>query len=184
MRHEGRNDARRDEHEINLHAYQDGIAPREEQGASLGDLFRRLTSDTTELLRAEVELAKAEMRETGTRLGKDVAKIATAGALAFVGVLALTAFLVIAIGNALDGRYWASSLLVGVIAAGAGYVMVQSALRDIKERGITPRQTLDSLRETKQWAGEEAREVKRELTAPAADVRAHTEQGSRAEPRL
>ena len=36
--------------------------------ASLGELFRRLTSDTTDLLRQEVELARAEVRETDERM--------------------------------------------------------------------------------------------------------------------
>jgi uncharacterized membrane protein YqjE len=148
------------------------------QDASLGDLFRRLTSDTTELLRAEVELAKAEIRETGSRLAKDMAAIATAGALAFVGTLALTAFLIIAIGNALGGRYWLSSLLVGVIAAGAGYVMLQGALRDIREQSLKPEQTIASMRENAQWAREEAREVKRELTATPAELQVPASEGT------
>src|ERR671914_142397 len=35
---------------------------------SLGELFKQLTSDTTELIRAEMTLAKVEMREVGTTL--------------------------------------------------------------------------------------------------------------------
>lgn len=184
MRNDGRQDARQDarteEVEVRVPQQREGLLTRDDRDhdASLGELFRRLTSDTTELLRAEVELAKAEARETGSRLAKDVARIGMAAALAFVGTLALSAFLVIVLGNALGGRYWLSSLLVGVIAAGVGYVLLQSALRDIKERGVTPEKTIASLRENAQWAKEEAREVKRELTGPPSPY--HTGTGSSA----
>jgi uncharacterized membrane protein YqjE len=173
MRNDGRQDARYDarteEIEVRVPSQREGVLRDErDHDASLGELFRRLTSDTTELLRAEVELAKAEARETGTRLAKDAARVGVAAAMALVGTLALSAFLVIALGHLLGERFWLSSLIVGVVAAGIGYALLQSALRDIRERGITPKQTLDSLRENAQWAKEEAREVKRELTSPPA----------------
>lgn len=168
MRNDGRLESRPDDVEVRMAAQRDTIASRDERDhdASLGELFRRLTGDTTELLRAEVQLAKAEFRETGTRLAEDVMRVGIAAAMALVGTFALTAFLIIAIGNVLDGRYWLSSLIVGVALTGGGYVIVQSAVRDIKQRGITPTQTIDSLREGAQWAKEESRAVKRELESP------------------
>jgi uncharacterized membrane protein YqjE len=181
MRNEGRNDLPQDDLEVRVPSERemlpgDGLYGRDDRDhdASLGELFRRLTSDTTELLRAEVELAKAEVRQTGTRLAKDAARIGMAAGLAFVGTLALTAFLVIGLGNLLGGRYWLSSLIVGVAAAGTGYAMVQSALHDIKEHGVKPEQTLQSLRENAQWAKAEAREVKRELTGPPSPYHTNT----------
>ncbi len=135
-----------------------------QQEASLGDLLSRLTSDTTALVQQEVALAKAELKQTGIRLGKDAAKIGVAVALAFVGGLALTAFLIIALGKVLGGSYWLSALLVGVVAFGVGYAMVKSAIKDIGDRGITPQQTVDSLRENQQWAKREGRDLKRDLT--------------------
>ncbi len=139
------------------------------EDASLGELLKRLTNDTTALVRQEVALAKAEMKETGTRLGKDAAKVGVAAALAFMGGLALTAFVVIGLGNLLGGRYWLSALLVGLVAFGVGYAMVKSAMNDISERGIAPRQTLDTLREDKQWARQRARELKHDLTTNPRD---------------
>jgi uncharacterized membrane protein YqjE len=167
---------RHDDIEVRLHPQGDGMTARAEPGPDtpLGELFRRLTSDTTDLLRQEVELAKAEVRETGKRLGHDAAKVGVAAALAFMGALSLTAFLVIALGNALGGRYWLSSLLVGGVAAGVGYSMVKSALRDISVRGVMPTQTMATLREDAQWAKQEARVLKQELTTNPADAHAST----------
>ena len=133
--------------------------------ASLGDLFKRLTSDSTELIQKEMELAKSELRETGAAYAKDAAKIGVAAGLAFDGVLALSAFIVVGLGNVMGGRYWLSSLIVGLVAAGIGYAMVTNAVNDMKNRGIKPRETIDTLREDKAWVGQQARELKHDLTS-------------------
>ena len=130
---------------------------------SLGELLRRLTTDTGELVRQEVSLARAEMREVGGRVARDGAKIGIALGLALAGVLALTAFLVIALGD-LVGNYWLGALIVGLVLLGVGAFMAKSAVDDVKRRGVMPQQTVATLKEDAAWAKEEAREVKRELT--------------------
>ena len=158
---------RQSDMEVRVEQHDDGLAamhnpPRD---ASLGDLFKRLTSDSAELVRQEIELAKSELSETGSAYAKDAAKIGVAAGLAFVGVLALSAFLVIGLGNVMGDRYWLSSLIVGIAAAGIGYVLVTNAVNDMKSRGIKPRETLETLREDKAWVGQQARELKHDLTS-------------------
>lgn len=130
---------------------------------SLGELLRRLTTDTGELVQKEMALARAEMREIGTTAARDATKLGGALGLALAGALALTAFLVIALGNLLNS-YWVSSLLVGLVFLAVGGFLAKSAIDDVKQRGLKPEQTMASLREDAAWAKEEAREVKRELT--------------------
>lgn len=133
--------------------------------ASLGELLKQLTSDSAELVQQEVELAKTEMRETVAAYAKDAAQVGVAASLAFVGVLALSAFLVIGLGLIMGGRYWLSSLIVGAVASGTGYAMVTRAVNDMKTRGLKPRATLATLREDKDWAVQQARELKHDLTS-------------------
>ncbi|MFL5576555.1 MAG: phage holin family protein [Gemmatimonadaceae bacterium] len=130
---------------------------------SLGELFRRLTTDTGELVRQEVSLAKVEIRETGATLARDGTKVGIALGLALAGVLALVAFLIVALGDLFD-NYWLAALLVGVVFLAVGAILTRSAVNDIKRRGLAPDQTVGTLREDAAWAKEEAREVKRELT--------------------
>lgn len=137
-------------------------APRAEP--SLGDLFKRLTTDTGSLIRQEADLAKAEIRETGSALVSDARELGMAVGLAAAGSLSLVAFLVIGVGRLLAGRYWLSSLLVGVVALGVGMIMAKRAVSDAKQRSLVPRQTLDTLREDKSWAAEQSREFVHELT--------------------
>lgn len=130
---------------------------------SIGELLRQLSTDTGELVRQEVALAKAEMRQTGATLARDGAKVGTALALALAGFLAITAFLVAGLGRILDERYWLSALIIGVVFLVIGAVMAKNAMNDVKRRGLAPTQTVSTLRDDAAWAKAEAREVKREL---------------------
>ena len=136
-------------------------APRAEP--SLGELFTRLTTDTGALVRQEVALARAEMRQVGSTLARDGTRIGIALGLALAGALALTAFLVVALGDLLN-NYWLGALIVGVVLLGIGGFLAKSAIEDVKRRGLVPEQTLDTLREDAAWAKQEAGAVKRELT--------------------
>jgi hypothetical protein len=136
-------------------------APRD---ASLGELFKQLSTDTGELIRQEAALAKTEMREVGSTLARDGAKIGIAAGLGLIGALALATFLVIALGDLLGDRYWLSSLIVGVVALGVAAMLGRNAVRDVKERGLKPQQTLATLREDGDWASQQARELKHDLT--------------------
>ncbi len=130
---------------------------------SLGDLFKRLSNDAVELFRQEADLAKVELRETGTTLARDAAKLSIAFAMGLAGVLSLAAFLVIALGDALD-NYWLGALLVAVAFLGVSGVLVKNALDDIRKRGLKPKETISTLRKDADWVKSEAKELKRELT--------------------
>jgi uncharacterized membrane protein YqjE len=130
---------------------------------SLGELFKRLTTDTTELIKAEMTLAKVEMREVGANLGRDASKIGVAAGLALIGALALATFVIIGLGDLFDS-YAVAALIVAVILLGVGGYLARSAIDDIKRRGLKPAKTAQTLRDDASWAKEEGRELKRELT--------------------
>jgi uncharacterized membrane protein YqjE len=130
---------------------------------SIGQLFRRATADSSHLVQQEIRLAKTELRETGAQLGSSAGKLGVALAFALPGMLALTAFLVIGVGDLID-NYWASALIVGVGLLAAGAVLAKRALATLKE-GVGLPETAETLREDAAWAKEEAQNFKRELTA-------------------
>ena len=136
-------------------------APRD---ASLGDLFKQLTNDTGELIRQEAALAKTEMREVGSTLARDAAKMGVAAGLGLIGALALATFAIISLGDLLGDSYWLSALIVGLVALGVAVMLGRNAVRDVKERGVKPQQTLATLREDSEWASQQARELKHDLT--------------------
>lgn len=130
---------------------------------SLGELFRQLTQDSAILIRQEVALAKAELRENMRNVGRSIAMIAVGGALAVIGMLALTAFLVVLLGD-LIGNYWLGALIVGLLFAVIGGVLISTHLNRLRQTDLKPEQSIESLKENKQWLQSEIQEAKRELT--------------------
>ncbi len=130
---------------------------------SLGELFRQLTQDSATLIRQEVALAKAELRENAGRVARSAAMIAVGAMVALVGVLVLTAFLVILLGDLLD-NYWLAALIVGLLFAIIGGVLISTHLSRIRQTDLKPEQTIQTLKEDKQWLQSEIQDVRRELT--------------------
>jgi uncharacterized membrane protein YqjE len=155
----------RDDREIRLPHRGETVAPDATPSAepSLGELFKRLSTDTSELIRHEMSLAKVEMREAGATLARDATKIGVAVALALAGVLALGAFAIVGLGD-LFNNYWLAALVVGVLFLAIGGYLAKNALDDVKRRGLKPQKTVETLREDASWVKQEGRELKRDLT--------------------
>lgn len=134
-----------------------------DEGSSLGEILKRLSGDMGTLVSQEVSLAKAELRESASVATKGAAKLGVALTFATAGIIALTAFLVIAVGGAID-NYWLAALIIGAAELIIGGMLARSALGSMKGPALKPQETIESLREDKAWAGREARELKRDLS--------------------
>lgn len=132
--------------------------------ASIGDLFKRMTSDASLLVRQEMSLARAEMKESVSEVKEMAMKLAIAAALAIPGAIALTAFVVIALGDAINS-YWASALIVGVLLLGTAMVLARQGKTKLDQGKVGLQRTAASLGEDARWGKEELRAFKRELTA-------------------
>lgn len=124
---------------------------------SLGQILRDLRDETSQLLHQEVDLAKTEMSEKMSRLGSNMGSVATGGAVLFAGALVLLAALTLGL-IALFSQFmdrdvamWLAPLLVGGVLAAIGYGMVKKALQALKQEGIAPKRTTQSLKENKEW---------------------------------
>lgn len=123
---------------------------------SLGELFADLAQETSTLVRQEVALARTELSQKAGEVGKDLGFLAVGGAIAYAGLLAIIAAIVIGLAT-LGLPWWLSALLVGIVVAGVGYFLVQRGLSALKREGLAPRQTLDTLKEDAEWVKEQAR---------------------------
>jgi uncharacterized membrane protein YqjE len=121
----------------------------------LAELMRDLSQQSTELIRQEIELAKAELRAKGKSAGVGAGMFGAAGLIALFGVGALTACLVLALATAMDA--WLAALIVAVVylvaagvAALVGKGKVQAATPPAPEQAIAS--TKEDVRWTKQRA--------------------------------
>jgi len=118
---------------------------------SLGELFGDLARDTGTLVRQEVDLAKAEMTRTATRVGKDIGVLVAGGAVAYAGFLGILAAMAIGLGQ-LGVPWWLAALLVGLVVAGVGGLLVQRGLAALRHEDLAPQQTIATLKEDVAWA--------------------------------
>ncbi len=122
---------------------------------SLGELFAELTKETTSLVRQEVALAKTEMSQKATEAGKDIGFLGAGGALAYAGLLAIIAGIILALGELIP--LWVSALLVGLLVAAIGYFLVRRGLNALKQVKPVPEQTIQTLKEDKEWAKDQTK---------------------------
>ncbi len=124
--------------------------------SSIGELFADLTRDMSTLVRQEVQLAKTEVTQKATTVGKDVAYMAVGGAIAYAGFLALVAALIVILG-AVGVPWWLSALLVGLVVAAVGYFLIMKGRAALKRLDMAPRQTMQTLKDDAEWAKEQTR---------------------------
>lgn len=82
---------------------------------SIGELLSDVTANLSELMRQELELAKAELRQTATRAGKGVGMLGGAGLAANLMLVFLSVAVWWGIGNA-TGRGWSGLIVAGIWA--------------------------------------------------------------------
>ncbi len=110
---------------------------------SLGELFGDLAGQTGTLVREEVALAKAELTQTATQAGKDIGVLVIGGAVAYAGLLALLAAVILALATVLPA--WLAALIVGLVVAGVGALLLQRGRAALAHTDLAPRQTMATL---------------------------------------
>jgi uncharacterized membrane protein HdeD (DUF308 family) len=84
-----------------------------------------------------------------------VGLLVAGGAVAYSGLLAILAGVIILLDDVMP--LWLSAVLVGLIAIGVGYFLVRRGLDALKREDLTPRQTIETLKEDKVWAKDQTR---------------------------
>ena len=111
---------------------------------SLGDLLGEVTRDLSTLIRQEIELAKAELKQSGTRAGKGGGMLAGAGVAGHFVLLFLSLALWWALGT-LMGLGWSAvvvAIIWGIIAA----VLASMGRKELKKIQGMP-QTVETIQE-------------------------------------
>ncbi|MGF9663221.1 phage holin family protein [Arthrobacter crystallopoietes] len=128
------------------HSYEVPPTEAEERAAnaSLGDILGDVSRDMSTLMRQELELAKAELKESGTKAGKGAGLLGGAGVAGHFVLVFLSLALTFALG-ALIGLGW-SAVIVAVIWAIVAAVLAAMGKKALKEvRGMP--QTAETVKE-------------------------------------
>ncbi|MFD0449052.1 phage holin family protein [Streptomyces indonesiensis] len=111
----------------------------------VSELVQRASQQLTELVRGEMKLAQAEMKEKGKRYGKGGGLFGGAGVVGFLMAQALVATAIAALAVPLP--VWAAALIVTAVLGVIAAVMAMSGKKQIKEGAPpTPEQTVQSVK--------------------------------------
>jgi Putative Actinobacterial Holin-X, holin superfamily III len=103
--------------------------PAPDSRASVGELFSEVAEDLSTLMRQEVELAKAELRQSATRAGKGAGLLAGAGVSGHMVLLFASVAAWWGLGDA-TGHGW-SALIVAAIWLMIAAILGQMGRREI-----------------------------------------------------
>jgi hypothetical protein len=127
---------------------------------SISELVKDLATETSTLVRQEIDLAKAEMTDRGKRAGKGVGMLAAGAVVALLAFGALTAGLIAALDLAMPT--WLAALIVTVVYGAIAAVLVQIGRKKVQEAAPpVPEETIESVKEDVQWAKTRTRSATR-----------------------
>ncbi|WP_374945559.1 phage holin family protein [Agreia sp.] len=123
----------------------DAPTPSEQKAAttSLGDLLGEVSRDISTLMRQEVELAKAEIKQSAGRAGKGAGLLGGAGYAGAMAVLFLSIAAWWGLGHLIDNGW--SAVVVAVVWAIIALVLFLIGRKSLKEVDGAPR-TVESLK--------------------------------------
>ncbi|MEU6546229.1 phage holin family protein [Streptomyces sp. NPDC046859] len=111
----------------------------------VGELVQRASQQLTELVRAELHLAQAEMKEKGKRYGKGGGLFGGAGVVGFLMLQALVATAIAALAVPLP--VWAAALIVTAVLGVIAAVMALTGKKQVARAAPPkPQQTIENVK--------------------------------------
>ena len=115
------------------------------------ELLRRLSQETTTLVRQEIDLAKAEVAQKGKRAGLGAGLFGGAGVAGLLALGALSACVILALDTAMEG--WLAALIVALVWAALAAVLALRGREKVQEATPPiPEQAKESVKEDVEWA--------------------------------
>ena len=125
----------------------------------IGELVKDLSSQTSTLVRKEIELARAELQQKGKVAGKGAGMLAGAAVFGLLAMGALTAALIALLDKAM--ATWVAALIVMALWAVVALVLAKAGQKSLQQAAPPAPQTVETVKEDIQWAKNPTGSVKR-----------------------
>ena len=122
---------------------------RSMENRPLGDLVGDLATEMSNLVRQEVALAKVEITQKAKYVGRNVGYLVIGGAVAYAALLAIIAAIIMLLAKVVP--HWGAALIVGAVVGGIGWMLIGKAMTALQEADLTPRETVETLKEDATW---------------------------------
>jgi uncharacterized membrane protein len=118
-------------------------------------LLSDLANETILLVRQEIALLKAELREKFGRMGQGATALGMGAALALSGWFVLLACAVLGLATVMQP--WLAALIVAVVVLAIGGILLLIGKKRLETDNLVPRRTMRTLREDEEWIRERMR---------------------------
>lgn len=118
---------------------------RDVSNVSVGELMGEVTRDLSTLMRQELDLAKAEVKQEVTKTGKAAGMLGAAGFAGYMVLLFASIAAWWGLANVMD-QGWAALIVTGIWAV-IGAVLFAVGRRQLREVNPKPEQTVETVKE-------------------------------------
>lgn len=121
------------------------------RSASFTDSLKQVIDDVRELFREELALARAEVREEVSSFSTAAIQMAAGAAIAGYAALFLLMGIALGFADLVAWPAWAGYFAMSIVLALAAGIAIQMGRSRVRATPAVPRQTLETLKETKEW---------------------------------
>jgi uncharacterized membrane protein YqjE len=122
---------------------------------SFAEILQDVIGNVQEIVRSEVRLAKAEMKEEAAKAKSSAMLLGVGAASAAYAVLFLLLMTVYALTLVMPN--WAAALVVGGALAIVAAVAITAGMKRFKEIHPTPERTLETIKENVEWVKQQSK---------------------------
>lgn len=116
----------------------------------IGELLKQLSEQTATLVRQELNLAKAELTESGKKAGLGVGLFGAAGVVGFLTLATMTATVILILDIWLPA--WLAALVVTIVYAATAAVLGLQGKEKVQQATPPAEQTVETVKEDIEWA--------------------------------
>ena len=155
-------DIGREPYEPNRHYHRASYDKAEYQTSSRRNwkqMYNEFFSDFSVLVRKESDLIRTEFGEKATLIKQGAVSITTGSIVAFVGVQAIAATIIIALGYVVS--WWLAALITGVALLLIGMALMATAKKKLSSDSLTPHRSMESFDHMGEMFKEKSNEITR-----------------------
>jgi len=139
--------------------YREPRSAGESGNESLGTLVTGIVEDLQGIVRGEVQLAKTELKEDATKLASGAGMLIGGALVGLVGFIFLMLGLTYLLNKTM--QMWIAAGLVGLALVIIAAVLAMVGRNQMRAANLKPQQTIDSVKEDKEWASRQINSVKK-----------------------
>ena len=130
-------------------------------------IIAKISRTAKVVVQNDLRIMTTELKKIGSEVKGETAKIAIFGYIFMISAIPLLVFAILALGNALNGQYWLSALIIGVTLCVAGIVGMSYAYKKLTSLNFKLSKTRSALKREGEIISREFNRLQNEVSRAA-----------------